>query len=241
MKPIIGITTFQYHSSRHGPTVALARNYAESVSRAGGVPVLLPAGVPPDEVGRLLRRLDGVLLSGGADLDPHLFGASPHPRVYGIDANRDGLELALVREALAGGMPLLGICRGIQVMNVALGGSLFIHIPDQLPGALLHDMDGHPRSTIAHPVRLRTASKLAVLLAATEVGVNSYHHQGIDRLAANLTATAWSPDDLVEAVELDHHPFFVGVQWHPESMPDDPYARRLFAGFIQAAAAGKAG
>ena len=123
-------------------------------------------------------------------------------------------------------------------MNVALGGTLLIHIPDQLPEALIHSMDGHPRSTIAHPVRVSAGTKLAALLQAQEIGVNSYHHQGIDRLAADLTATAWSPDGLIEAVELQPHPFFQGVQWHPECMPEDPFAGRLFAGFITAAAAG---
>ena len=240
MKPVIGITTFQYNSNRRGPTVALARNYAEAVSRAGGVPVLLPAGIHADEVSALRRSLNGVLLSGGADLDPHLFGASPNPRVFGVDADRDGLELALIREACRSHWPVLGICRGIQAMNVALGGSLYTHIPDQLPGALAHSMDGQPRSTIAHPVRLAAGSKLAQLLKAGEIGVNSYHHQGIWRMAETLTPVAWSPDDLVEAVELAEHPFFIGVQWHPESMLDDPSSERLFTAFIEASANGKA-
>lgn len=233
--PLIGVTAYQEPGKTEFPLVSLSQSYLRAVRTAGGLPVLLPPGLQPAELEALLPRLDGLLLTGGSDLDPALFGGTPHPEVYEIDPERDLLELTLVRLAAADGKPFLGICRGIQAINVALGGSLYTHIPDQLPGALKHDYyPDYPRDTLAHAVRLQPGTRLAALLG-DEPQVNSLHHQGILKPAAPLRAVGWAPDGLIEAVELPGHPFGMGVQWHPEWLQAYAPMRALFRSFIEAA------
>lgn len=236
MKPLIGITA-SYNSSDQKSV--LSDSYVRAIMLAGGMPVILPKllGSPaaPAAPQALLEILDGVLFSGGADVDPALYAGAPHPKVYGVDPDRDRLEMELVRAAAEAGKPFLAICRGIQIVNVALGGTLYTDIPDQLLGALVHSHDrGDDRERQAHLVDIDPSSRLAGILGITRTGTNSFHHQGILKTAPTLKATAFTSDGLTEAVELPGHPFGIGVQWHPEEMPDDALMPLLFAAFVRA-------
>jgi putative glutamine amidotransferase len=235
--PLIGITTHQI-PAKNGQTgeYAAPLSYLNAVISAGGVPVLLPAGLDEAMLLRALERVDGLLLTGGGDIDPLLFAGQPHPAVYGIEPDRDYSEALLVRAAARSGRPFLGICRGIQVINVALGGSLYTHIADQLAGALKHDyFPDIPRDTLAHPVELEPGSRLADILGGERFAVNSLHHQGLERIAPDLRVTGRAPDGLVEAVELPDHPFGLGVQWHPEWLQEHAPQRALFHALVVAA------
>jgi putative glutamine amidotransferase len=237
MPPIIGVTS-NFDAPQEGPfgTISLGESYIQAVLRAGGVPVVIPVGLPEEDLQALLAHLDGILLTGGSDIDPQRFNGRPHPRVYGIDERRDALELRLVRMAAEEDKPFLGICRGIQVINVALGGTLYTDISDQLPNALKHDWyPNTSRDFLAHPVTLAPDSRLAQILGGQSFEVNSLHHQGLERLAPPLRAVGYAPDQLIEAVELPGHPFGLGIQWHPEWLQDYAPQRQLFRAFIQAA------
>ncbi len=232
---LIGITCGMKNQAGRS-IVGIPEAYMQAVFKAGGLPVIIPETVCAAELDGLRQRLDGLLLTGGADVDPQRFNGKPNPKVYGIDEQRDEVEINLARLAASTGLPFLGICRGIQVINVALGGTLFTDIADQLPGALKHDYDSSTeRAREAHPVQLESGSSLAHILGGDSVRVNSLHHQGIEKIAAGLRPIATAPDQLVEAVELPGHPFGLGVQWHPEAMPDSPQMQALFRAFIEAA------
>lgn len=216
--------------------------YTNAILEAGGTPVLLPAGIPENGWKELFQRLDGILFPGGPDIAIERFNGIPHPAVYGVDEARDTLELGLARLAADEGKPFLGICRGIQVVNVALGGTLYTHIPDQHPNALQHEYsgeDGIPaRTALTHTVRIEADSHLSKILAESVLNVNSLHHQGIKLMAPTLKAVAFAPDGLVEAVEIPEHPFAIAVQWHPEWLTDQEPIRRLFKAFVDAAGEG---
>ncbi len=232
---LIGITCGMKNQAGRN-LVGIPEAYMQAVFKAGGLPVIIPETVCAAELDGLRQRLDGLLLTGGADVDPVRFNGKPNPKVYGIDEQRDEVEINLARLAAGTGLPFLGICRGIQVINVALGGTLFTDIADQLPGALKHDFDSSTeRAREAHPVQLESGSRLAHILGGNSVRVNSLHHQGIEKIAAGLRPIATAPDQLVEAVELPGHPFGLGVQWHPEAMPDLPQMQALFRAFVEAA------
>jgi putative glutamine amidotransferase len=237
--PLIGITTSTQKNKEGLPYSFVLDAYVQSVKNAGGLPVLIPNWLERRQIEALRSRLDGILLSGGGDIDPQRFGGKAHARVYGIEPERDSLEAQLVEIAVRTDWPILGICRGIQVMNVTLGGTLYTHIQDQLAGAQKHDyFPDYPRSLLSHPVRVEASSRLAELLGETQVAVNSLHHQGIEHLAPVLRPLAWStPDELVEAAELPDHPFGLGVQWHPEWLQEHEPMRRLFQAFVTAASA----
>ena len=235
--PLIGITASRKEGEA-GQThwYATPFSYIQAVQRAGGIPVLIPPVFSREQIPTLLERLDGVLITGGGDLDPALYQGEEHPRVYGIEPERDSMEIHLVRMALEASMPLLGICRGVQVMNVALGGTLYTDLADQMPGALKHDyFPGYPRNTLAHAVQVHPQSLLARVLGGTQFEVNSLHHQGIRSVAPSLRVTAHAPDGLVEGVEVDGHPFAVGVQWHPEWLQEYAPQQALFSAFVQSA------
>lgn len=237
--PLIGVTS-SYHPRQDGKTAAnvVGEAYLQAVLNAGGAPVILPEGLAEEALSGLLSRLDGLLLTGGGDIDPARYSGEPHTRVYGIDHGRDETEIRLVRLAAETGKPFLGICRGIQAINVALGGSLYTHIADQLPGAVKHDhYPDTPRDFLAHRVSITPGSRLAAILGGVDVAVNSLHHQGTQRVAPGLNAVALSPDGLVEAVELAGHPFGLGVQWHPECLQAYPPQRSLFEALVTAALA----
>ncbi|HNT53163.1 MAG TPA: gamma-glutamyl-gamma-aminobutyrate hydrolase family protein [Anaerolineaceae bacterium] len=237
MYPLIGITTNRVANAKNPfHTVTLSESYLRAVQSAGGTPVLLPSIAPEAAWDTLWQKLDGILFTGGDDIEPALFNGLPHPRVDGIDAPRDQFEIAFLQRAVKEDKPFLAICRGIQVMNVALGGTLYTDIADQREGAGKHDWyPDWPRDRRSHPVQLTPKTRLAALMQAPEVGVNSLHHQGILDLAPTLLSTAAAPDGLIEAVEVPGHRFAIGVQWHPEWLQDDPAMQRLFQALIQAA------
>jgi putative glutamine amidotransferase len=211
-RPLIGIST--YHRETEGRSrFSLPSAYVDAVRGAHGLAVLLTPGEA--EPGELLERLDGLVLSGGGDLDPASYGGDSHARTYSVSPERDALELALLRGALERGLPTLAICRGMQVLNVALGGNLHVHLPDVVGEAVVHRRS--QTEAAAHPVRLERGSRLAERLGAGELGaVPSWHHQALDRLGAGLRPVAWATDGIVEAVELREAPHVVAVQWHPE-------------------------
>ncbi len=236
--PLIGLTSnFSPPSEGKLGTITIGEAYIQAVLRAGGLPVVIPVGLSESETEALFSRLDGILLTGGGDIHPDLFQGAPHPRVYGIDERRDQLEIRLVQLAADRGKPFLGICRGIQVINVALGGTLYTDIGGQMAGASRHDYyPDIPRGFLAHAVSVAPGSRLAGCLGGEHFEVNSLHHQGIERLASGLVAVAHAPDSLVEGVELPGHPFGLGVQWHPEWLQEHASQRQLFQGLVQAAA-----
>lgn len=225
MPPVIGITPSpSFDDLPHGSfrRYVLPDAYVQAVAAAGGTPLILP--LLPDRVADDLQRVDGVLLSGGADVDPARYGDSDrHPATYGVDDERDAFELNLVLAALETDVPVLAICRGIQVLNVALGGTLIQDIPS-LPsgGDIGHRQQeaGLTPEAIGHQVTLSPSWPLSSppSAAMNSLGVNSFHHQAIDRLGNRLEAVAVAPDGLVEAVVVPDHPFALGVQWHPELM-----------------------
>ncbi len=193
------------------PASVVPQRYLDKVLDAGGTPVILPA-VPG--IADVLSRLDGLLLVGGGDLDPRRYGAVPHPKNARVNAARDDAETALLEEALRQRLPILGVCRGLQLLNVVLGGTLHQHVPDVV---------GHERHSggdgvfARHDVHLNPRCVLARATGRTTLDVASLHHQAIDQVGDGLTACAWADDGLIEAVELEGHPFTVGVQWHPEA------------------------
>jgi putative glutamine amidotransferase len=239
--PLIGLTAnFSPADDGKFGTIQVGESYVQAVLKAGGLPVVIPVGISGLELQSLIDRLDGILLTGGSDVDPARFQGPGHPRVYGIDARRDELEITLVQKAVETGMPFLGICRGVQVINVALGGTLYTDIADQMNGALRHDYyPDIPRNYLAHAVSIEKDSLLAQVLGSISVEVNSLHHQGLDRPAPDLRVVAHAPDSLIEAVELPEHPFGVGVQWHPEWLQEHAPQRRLFQAFVEAAGRGR--
>lgn len=211
-RPLVGITT--YHRERAGrERFHVPAAYVDAVRLGGGLPVLLPPG--DSRPGEVLASLDGLVLCGGGDLDPALFGGpAGHQAQYATCAERDGFELALVREALASRLPLLAICRGLQVLNVALGGDLHVHLPDVVGARVSHRISQTQHGV--HLVRIEAGSGLAGTLGMTAVDVASWHHQAIDRLGEGLRAVAWAEDGTIEAAELSGHPEVLAVQWHPE-------------------------
>jgi len=235
MKPIIGITTFQSKNANGQPTVVLMQSYIRAIMQAGGVPVLIPSMIHEDGWDALYSRLDGILFSGGGDIALEYSPGDPHPRIDDVELERDSVEFKLIQASASDGKPFLGICRGCQVMNVALGGTLYTHIPDQLPNALDHSYPGNMRTTLVHEVKIEEGTRVAEILGDPIVKVNSLHHQGIKDTAPSLRVAGHAPDGLVEAVELPDHPFGVGVQWHPEWLTDQESTQNLFRKFVEAA------
>ena len=237
MRPLIGVTTSEVRRGdlatlrRHGEPpqheMALGLTYMRAIELAGGVPVVLPP-LEPGAMSTLLTRLDGVCLSGGPDLDPAAYGARAHEALGPTEPALDRFELELARAADAAGLPLLGICRGAQAINVARGGTLHQHI------------EGHRQTELAtrptHSVRIAASSRTARLLGGRSAEVNSFHHQAVDVLGDGLVATAWAEDGTIEGLEDPAHPFLLAVQWHAETLLDDPAQVALFAALVDAAA-----
>jgi len=244
MRPLIGITSSSVTRDRDVKPTASHVNlaYSQSVFQAGGLPVLIPNSVPPEDADGLVASLHGLLLSGGGDVDPAHWGESPHPSLGTVDPSRDGLEMALLRAALPRQTPVLGICRGVQLMAAALGGELWQDLPSQLPGNLGH-FQSSPRPEVSHEVRVAPDSLLARVYwpdgaeAECRLPVNSFHHQAVRRCGAGQVPVAWSDDEIIEALVMPEARFVLGVQWHPEEMTAaDPQQDRLFLAFVQAAA-----
>ncbi len=237
MTPLIGITTANLLRKDGLPAVSLLRAYVTALAEAGATPLLIPSPVPDDSVDALCARLDGVLFSGGGDIAVERFDGTHHPRVGGVDPERDALELALLQRVVEAGIPFLGICRGCQLVNVGFGGTLYTHIDDQHPNAIKHDYyPDYPRDLLVHEVRVEVGSRLASVVGEEVFRVNSLHHQGVWRVGDGLEAVAYAPDGLVEALEVPGHPFGVAVQWHPEWLLTHDPARALFHAFVRTAA-----
>ncbi|HZD10478.1 MAG TPA: gamma-glutamyl-gamma-aminobutyrate hydrolase family protein [Candidatus Binatia bacterium] len=239
-RPLIGCATYRKTVDQTPPieVFGLMPSYTQAVLEAGGLPALIPLGLSEADLEALLARLDGILLPGGGDVEPALYGAdNDDPIVRGVDQLRDQCELLLIRHALETQKPLLAICRGLQVFNVALGGSLWADVYSQMPGAMRHDNyeDGR-RDFLAHDVSVRPGSLLHNILGEDAIRVNSLHHQGIRRLAPQLSVSAVAPDNLIEAVEFAGHRFALAVQWHPENLLQaEPRMSLLFRHFVAAA------
>jgi putative glutamine amidotransferase len=224
------------------PMIAIGQNrkmedYLESVRRAGGEPIeVVVGGESPEQI---LARVDGLMLTGGGDVDPQLYGETPHSTFQAAETGRDAFELALARAAVAKGIPLLAICRGMQVLNVAMGGTLVQDIPSEITGALPHSVP-QPRAGNAHEVWVSKGSKLQALLKDhmeddETCHVNSRHHQSVKRMAAGFEVTATCPDGVIEAMEMPDAAYCVAVQWHPENFWRTGEFRELFEGLVQAA------
>jgi putative glutamine amidotransferase len=227
--PIIGITT--YGRDERG-RYTLPSEYVAAVERAGAVPVLIPP--VPAHAERYLELVDGIVLAGGGDLDPELYGGDGHETIYSVDAQRDALELALARRIVERRAPTLAICRGMQVLNVALGGTLIEHLPAVVGEDVLHRAP--PRDPTPHAIKVKAGSRLASLAGVTECVPMSWHHQAIRDVAPGLEVVATAPDGTIEAVELPDHPWLIAVQWHPELTAEtDPVQQKLFDALVGAA------
>lgn len=237
MRPFIGITSSIQLSNGNPFNRAYQRN-ADAIAKAGGLPVYIPTGLDEVTLREIYERMDGILLPGGADVDPVHYGAAMHPATKGIDAARDELELTIARWQVEGDRPTFGICRGHQVLNVALGGTLIQDIPDEVHTNLLHDqVDGMPRHNRLHSIDIEPNSRLAQIIGVTQVQVNSLHHQSVEKPAPNALVTAYAPDKIIEALEVPDKRFMLSVQWHPEDLcGDDDSMMRLFQAFVDAAA-----
>ncbi len=235
-RPLIGITT-SITVGKEPERAYLNSAYLIAVQQAGGVPVPLPPQLTGPSLAELADRLDGLLLTGGGDIDPAIFGEAPHPTLYDVSAARDHLEIALVRRFVETRRPILAICRGIQALNVALGGNLYQDVATD-PGTQIRHQQRDPRDRPTHQVKVVPGSRLARILESEELEVNSMHHQAVKALGRGLVAVAFAPDGIVEGVEPekpDPEHFVLGVQWHPEELvAKDPAARRLFQALINA-------
>lgn len=238
MQPVIvGLTSRALRlraAGRERPVETVARAYVEALEAEGALAVLLPSPAAPERAEEYAARLDGIVLTGGDDPHPHLFGEEAHPGIERVDSRRDRFEVALVRAARRRGLPLFGICRGVQLLNIALGGDIYQDIEAQAGASICHS-----QRTLAdgpwHEIEIAAGSRLAGYLGARRLAVNSYHHQACRRPGEGLVVSATAVGDgMVEALEDPSHPFFLGVQWHPEIGPDEA-GRSLFSGFVQAA------
>ena len=231
MRPLIGVTPDFQESGEYSkfPWYALRKNYADVLSEAGGLPIVVPYHNP--SIRSYLENLDGVLITGGdCDVPPSFYGQdTQHPSVK-IKHNRTSFELALVHEALILEMPILGICGGAQVINVALGGTLFQHIPDAIPNVLAHEQKKLPTEA-GHVVEIEPKTRLFESVGVREFPVNTSHHQSIDRVGGGAIINARASDGVIEGIELVNHPFCVGVQWHPEFIVSE-FDRKIFASFV---------
>ncbi|MFH1446561.1 MAG: gamma-glutamyl-gamma-aminobutyrate hydrolase family protein [Chloroflexota bacterium] len=233
-KPFIAVTCGRITNKQHVSAYDLKEVYITSLINAGATPIIIPTGLTTETIAGLADRFDGFLLTGGGDIDPQLFNGGENPNVYGINPERDEFEITLVKYLAKSGKPFFGICRGVQVMNVALGGDLFLDIADEVPAALKHNCftPTYSPSHLAHTVTVESDSCLAKTLNATSFKTNSLHHQGIKNVGAQLQITAHAEDGIIEGLEMSDHPFAIGVQWHPEWMQADQRMRDLFVGFV---------
>ncbi len=236
--PLIGVTTYRTFNRYDNPQLCLSEAYVSSLANAGALPVLIPLGLSETTLDAMAARLDGILFSGGGDVEPERYGSQPHPLVDNVDPDRDRVELHLFEKALAAGQPFFGICRGFQLINIALGGTIYEDIRDQKPGSLQHSTpDTLPRNYLAHRVKLEAGSRLAGILAHDEVAVTSNHHQGVRRLAEKLKPSAYAPDGILEGFELPGYCYGLAVQWHPEWLQEHEHGRALFRSFVEACSA----
>jgi len=236
MKPaLIAITTYGRNEDGH---FFLPSEYVDSVRRSGACPILLPPG--EEDLDSWLELVDGIIFPGGGDIEPSRYGGGEHEAIYMVDPERDTTEFALLEKVLDSGLPTLGICRGTQLLNVALGGTLVDHLPDHVGEEITHRLP--PREPTPHAIRIEENSGLAAILGETEFDAESWHHQAIREVAPGLTAVAQAPDGTIEAVEKRDHPWLYAVQWHPElTAAREPLQQRLFNALTEAALAARQG
>lgn len=236
MRPVIAVPC--YTTKRAGalaPIYAANQTYIQALEEAGGVPVLVPLYSQAETLATLRGRFDGLLLTGGGDVDPARYGEAAIPETQEPSQPRDEVEIAIAQSALAERIPVLGICRGIQLLNVACGGTLYQDIHTQVPGARNHNLTNRVRGSKAHPVSIEAGSLLARATGVTQHEVNSFHHQSVKGPGKGVRIIARAPDGVVEAIEVTAYPFGLGVQFHPERMyTTDPVMRRLFEAFVAA-------
>jgi putative glutamine amidotransferase len=245
-RPVIGILTQSLQTlggipADFPPSWVMSQRYILTLTAVGAIPWMIPLVDNDEETLRgLYDQLDGVFLPGGADIDPDSYGANRHPLCDRTDPPRDVVELMLARWAMEDRKPVLGVCRGVQLLNLAAGGTLYQDLNEQFAGSIKHDYfpfgGQFARDYLSHDVRIEERSRLGEILGVRALKVNSMHHQGIKELGAGLVASAFAPDGLIEAAETAGDSFLIGVQWHPEALTEkDERMRRLFTAFIEAA------
>ena len=239
MKPIIGVTSDYNGGDRPEfggkiPTCFLRDRYVHAIEATGGIPLILPPLEAPSKSARsILDRIDGLLLTGsGPDIDPALYGERQRFRFKTMDPKRFSLERALIRQAMKRAMPILGICGGMQMLNVAAGGSLYQDLKGQMPKAMAHQRGGKP----AHMISVKRGTLLSKILKRDQLRVNSAHHQGVKQVAPGYVVNAEAPDGVIEGIEAIDYPFVLGVQWHPEFLNPDDRSEILFKAFLRMAA-----
>lgn len=233
MAPLIGITTYGQNDERH---FTLPREYVDSVRRAGGIALLITPGETAFD--RLLSELDGIILAGGGDIAPACYGGGAHDTIHQVDEERDATELEFARAVVARGLPTFGICRGMQLLNVAFGGTLYEHLPDVVGETVTHRKP--PREPTEHEVDVAVDSRLAAIIGGGRCPSVSWHHQAIHHVADRFTVAARADDGIIEAIESPGNAWLFGVQWHPElSAADDERQQRLFDAFVAAAGQSK--
>ena len=234
--PVVGLPTLAIPPGPKPPRFGINQSYVRALTAAGCAPVLIPLLDDDERLRAIYDRLDGILFPGGADVAPQEYGEQPIDNLNVIEPARDRTELTLARWAFADDLPTLGICRGQQLLNVALGGSLYQDLRHQGVTTVEHsDADGRARPALIHRVRLDPDSRLAQLIDETDIDVNSLHHQAVKDVASPLKATGTSADGVIEALESADRRFLIAVQWHPEEIDEIPWVRRLFQGFAKAA------
>jgi putative glutamine amidotransferase len=231
-KPLIGITpSYDYNDCK----LRISDGYFRGIEAAGGIPIILPVPAFESTLESIVSKLDGILLSGGTDIDPMHYSESTLPQNGDINPFRDETELFLAKYAYANRIPMLGICRGIQMMNVAMGGSLYQDLQSQYEDKLVKHSQIAPSWYPCHSIYIEKESNLYKILGVDKIEVNSFHHQAIKLIASDLRVTAKAPDGVIEAIECDKHSFFIGVQWHPELMWEkNPQMMMLFEAFVKA-------
>lgn len=237
MKPIIGVTTFLSDSSKYS---TVSRNYTDSIFAAGGLPVSIPIVAGETDYSEYIDRVDGILFTGGNDIAPYFYGENPVKELHSMSSIRDEYEFSLFKSAYEKNMPIFGICRGIQLINVALEGSLYQDIYSQCPGTLGHSPEQTASDELYHSIEISRDTRLYDIFGEERIFTNSFHHQSVKALGKNLIATAYSEDGIIEAVESTEDRFLLGVQWHPECMTKrHPKFLKLFTAFVQEAVAYK--
>lgn len=236
-RPIIGVVGALFERRNASTISGIGRSYLAAVEAAGGIPLLIHLTADQAVLDAHYQRCDGLVFCGGGDIAPVHYGQTPHPLLGAVEELRDQVELHLARRAVADRKPVLGICRGIQLLNVALGGTLYQDINAELPGTLNHreSSQRNDRAYLAHPLTLARDSWLAEILGATTIEVNTLHHQAVRDVAPGLRVVGHAPDGVIEAVEGEGDTFIAGVQCHPEELwqSAEPRWKRLFTGFIE--------
>lgn len=245
-RPVIGVAMQTLPAKPGGdlPTCwIMGRRYVQALCSVGAIPWLIPL-LPqdPETMNDIFDRLDGVFLTGGVDVDPSCYGETRHPKCGATDPDRDAIEILLLQHAMKTGKPLLAVCRGIQILNVACGGTLYQDVAAQVPAAMKHDyfptLEQPSRNYLAHEIAVKSGTRLGSILGESIALVNSMHHQAIKDLAPNLLPNAYAPDGIIEGVESKTSQFLMAVQWHPEELAEtQPGMKRLFTSFIDACAA----